>query len=378
MAQNDRQGTRQLPKAGYDLSIKDSSSMSALYWAAEKGDEDQFKSLLDQADADITEEDNYGRSAIHCAAEHGHKGIIESLVKHPHVDVNKVDKFGRTALLWAVENNHQEVVEFLLENGVDGDLQEGSGQTALFRAAWRGWDNLVKSLLKHGVKLHLKDKEERTALHAAVEAEREATATLLLTTAIEINAEGDYDSIATAVLTKFWNSMKSWCGRIIRWSARNRYKKVLEWLFEDKVRANDPLEDIQGWSAFQAVAAEGHLEIVKKLLDVGADVNVPAGKYGRTALQAAAGEGHLEVVEKLLDVGADVNAPAGEHGRTALRAAAEKGYLEVVEKLLDAGADVNAKDNYGDIALRAAAERPSRGRRETAQRSQGLMNLYSI
>ncbi|PSN59122.1 hypothetical protein BS50DRAFT_626869, partial [Corynespora cassiicola Philippines] len=67
----------------------------------------------------------------------------------------------------------------------------------------------------------------------------------------------------------------------------------------------------------------GHGDIIERLLQEKADVNVaPAGyKEGRTALQAAAGGGHLAIVERLL-----VNAPAGDGGgRTALQAAAGGG-----------------------------------------------------
>jgi ankyrin repeat protein len=69
--------------------------------------------------------------------------------------------------------------------------------------------------------------------------------------------------------------------------------------------------------------------------------NAPAGQYdGFTALQAAAGGGHLEVVERLLAAGADVNAPAGQYnGFTALQGAAEGWHIEVAERLLEAGAE---------------------------------------
>jgi ankyrin repeat protein len=55
----------------------------------------------------------------------------------------------------------------------------------------------------------------------------------------------------------------------------------------------------------------------------------------------AAGEGHLEIVKLLLEHGADVNAKTAYE--TALHLAAEKGHLEIVKFLLEHGADVNAK-----------------------------------
>ena len=48
------------------------------------------------------------------------------------------------------------------------------------------------------------------------------------------------------------------------------------------------------------------LELVRLLLDKGANVDIQGGKYGN-ALQAAASEGFVEVVRLLLDKGANVN-----------------------------------------------------------------------
>jgi ankyrin repeat protein len=62
---------------------------------------------------------------------------------------------------------------------------------------------------------------------------------------------------------------------------------------------------------------------------------------GETALHLAAGEGHLEIVKLLLEHGADVNAKTAYE--TALHLAAGEGHLEIVKLLLEHGADVNAK-----------------------------------
>ncbi len=71
----------------------------------------------------------------------------------------------------------------------------------------------------------------------------------------------------------------------------------------------------------------------------GINVNADPGFGGQTALQAAAGAGHLDVVKHLLDAGADVNTKqAGEGQLTALHAVAKAGHSDVARKLVDAGA----------------------------------------
>ena len=63
-------------------------------------------------------------------------------------------------------------------------------------------------------------------------------------------------------------------------------------------------------------AERGHLEVVRLLLEAGADKDA-ATQPGATALMFVAKNGHLEVVRLLLEAGADKDA-ATEPGATAL------------------------------------------------------------
>ncbi|PQE14393.1 multiple ankyrin repeats single kh domain protein [Rutstroemia sp. NJR-2017a BBW] len=93
-----------------------------------------------------------------------------------------------------------------------------------------------------------------------------------------------------------------------------------------------------GPTLLQAALERGNVEIVRLLLDAGADVN-PSGIYEPRAIQSKDG---IET-RRLLQLGADVNAPAGEYdGSTALQAAAKNGDLPLCYTLVQAGADVNA------------------------------------
>lgn len=101
------------------------------------------------------------------------------------------------------------------------------------------------------------------------------------------------------------------------------------------------------------VSLFGYNEVVKMLLDKGADVNAQGGFYGN-ALYAASEQGHNQVVKILLNAGADVNAQGGFYGN-ALQAASEKGYQQTVKILLNAGADVNAQGGFYTNALQATS-----------------------
>ena len=84
-------------------------------------------------------------------------------------------------------------------------------------------------------------------------------------------------------------------------------------------------------------ARDGKLDIVRKLLIQGVDVNMK-GEDGGTALLYAAGGGRIEIVRELLKHGAEVNAKSNT-GNTALTLAAKYGHAEVTRYLLNCGAD---------------------------------------
>jgi ankyrin repeat protein len=100
-------------------------------------------------------------------------------------------------------------------------------------------------------------------------------------------------------------------------------------------------------------AKKGDAKKIKKLLDVGVDINYE-GSSGCTALHLATDCGHEAVVRVLLSNGADPMAKSSE-GRTPLHSAARIGHTAVVRLLLEQGVDVEAKDPSGSTALHIAA-----------------------
>jgi ankyrin repeat protein len=110
-------------------------------------------------------------------------------------------------------------------------------------------------------------------------------------------------------------------------------------------------------TALQAASCRGYKDIVRLLLESGAEVNQLAGDYGY-ALQGAACYGHEECVKLLLDWKADVNAKGGEH-HTTLHAAAFNGHEKIVETLVERGAAINdtgSEDRGQSPLIEAAAE----------------------
>ena len=112
--------------------------------------------------------------------------------------------------------------------------------------------------------------------------------------------------------------------------------------------------DNNGETSLWMASKEGNLEVVRLLLDAGANVD-KADNKGMTPLYVASYMGHLEVVRLLLDAGADKD-KADNNGMTPLYIASYKGHLEVVRLLVDAGADKDKADEYGRTPLLIASQ----------------------
>ena len=85
----------------------------------------------------------------------------------------------------------------------------------------------------------------------------------------------------------------------------------------------------------------GWKDVVKYLLEEGADVNKREKHNGLTALHEAAIGGHYDIAKLLFVRGANINVRDIVFGFTPLHAASIGGHTNVVKLLLDAGADVN-------------------------------------
>ena len=96
-------------------------------------------------------------------------------------------------------------------------------------------------------------------------------------------------------------------------------------------------------------------QYIKKAIERGADINDNNYDYyyGRNALIKAAHTGELEVVKTLIENGADVNAQS-RHGITALMYAASEGNFDIIKYLVEHGADVNIKSEDGETAIKSA------------------------
>jgi ankyrin repeat protein len=118
--------------------------------------------------------------------------------------------------------------------------------------------------------------------------------------------------------------------------------------------AKPDARDEQGATALMYAVSSNRREVIRLLLDRGADLHA-RDSFGLTALGHAA-QSEPETVSLLLDRGAEVNARSHTGLSPLMLAANSAGAnLKVISLLLAAGAEVNAADNDGFTPLIWAA-----------------------
>jgi ankyrin repeat protein len=242
---------------------------------------------------------------------------LERLIKQG-ADPNKRNDAGATALMWSAVD--LEKTRVLLAHGADVNAKSDDARTPLMIAAGRpGGAPIVKLLLAHGAKVNPTSNpgaESSPLIEASVAGDAE-TMRALLDRGAEFKDIGGF-----AIM----NAVGADC------------MKCVDLLVARKMDAT------QYTIALQGVASVDNPDLIRLMLDHGADVNA-ADPTGRTALMYAAVSDALpvDVVKMLLEKGAKVNAKSthqqsGDTGRTALDLARMHGDTPVGDLLLKSGA----------------------------------------
>ena len=134
---------------------------------------------------------------------------------------------------------------------------------------------------------------------------------------------------------------------------KNSQPKDSEKKTDREIKTNMKLDNISP-NELCSMAKEGNLKKVILILDH-PDCDINMRESGLTALMWAAHHGHLQIVKELIQRGADIDL-INDSGWTALLAASQQGFVKIVESLISAGANVNAADSDGWNALMRAKQ----------------------
>ena len=107
-------------------------------------------------------------------------------------------------------------------------------------------------------------------------------------------------------------------------------------------------------------AYKGYNEIVRVLLEAGADVRAVDPGMKATALHAAAYAGRAEAAKILIEYNIDINKQGPYNGYTALHDAIWQNNVDVVKVLLNSNADLSLRSHEGKTPLEFAKSKNHR------------------
>lgn len=328
-----------------------------------------------------------GRTALQAAAKNGNIELMAEFICLG-ADINAAASpiNGRTCLQAAAEEGHTKLVQFLLDSGAEVNAAAAAkyGLTAIQAAATAGHLSVVKMLLTAGADIHLPSTERGySAVSAAVRGENLGIVQLFLKTEspngqgdllppiLRASIEGETEIVQclieaganiNALRTDKPSLGYGYSCIALEAALRGGHQDIIDLLFDAGAGCTDQVPGLRAalgaastiWRySFEPI----HMDIARKLLNAGADVNRAFSNIGMP-LHNAVYIGRLELVQMLLDAGADVNSRTPD-GNTALLNAIRKGNTDIIQVLLDAGADLSSSSliDRGRTALQEAAAR---------------------
>ncbi len=352
---------------GMEINRTDERDFTPLMAAASENHVEVAR-LLIQAGAEVNFLNQHGWTALIEAADEGSLEVARLLLESG-AEVNlRGPESNRSALGMAASEGHEEMALLLLNSGAD--LYQAGGQSAIHLAAEEGRQRMIDLLVKRGVDINATDERGRTALSYAAEEDQTEVVRFLLAAGADPQRVDDHGRIALDYAAAE--------------GADGSFELLIEAATEGHYDADESTTEKRqrqeyGRSLLNphllvTAAAEGHLDIVKKLLAAGLDPD-DADREGRTALMAAAAENHPRMIELLLKNGArtengcnindtsidrkqdgtTVTVLSFYRGATPLIVAISEKNTAAVRALLTGGADANG--NCEKMKMEVAGDR---------------------
>jgi uncharacterized protein len=359
---------KKLLKAGANVEAANADGQTALMVVARSSNVEAANLLL-KAGAKVNAREQWrGQTALMWAAAQSQPEMVRLLIKHgakvnDRSNLTRVERQvtaeprmqqrppgGLTPLLYAARAGCLDCAKELVRGGADINLPDPEGITPLIIAGLNLSFDVAAFLVKEGAELDVWDTWGRSPLYAVVDMNTLPT-----------GGRADRPSSDATSGTELVKRM------LERGANPNLQLKIvppLRSLRDDR----GPDAVLQAGTTPLARAAKGgDVEVVRLLLAHGANPSLPTAP-GVTPLMMAAGTGYsgrdsrgryqtdeqaMEIIKLLLDAGADINQRAGDGG-TALHGAAGRGRNEVINLLVAKKADLTVKDTRGRTAADVA------------------------
>ncbi|NXF04265.1 ASB3 protein, partial [Smithornis capensis] len=240
----------------------------------------------------------------------------------------------------AAREGNVEILRKLIKQGYSVDVPDNRGWVPIHEAAAHNSSECLRLLINAAPSdgyIHLRTFEGLCALHLSA---RRGSLECLR---VLLEAGADLNDVTTDATTTLFLAVES------------KRTEVVKFLVQHGANVEGP-HCWSGWNSLHQASFQGSTEIMKILLEKGASKNC-RDDFGITPLFVAAQYGQLESLRLLVSHGADINSQAKDRA-TPLLLAAQEGHLECVELLLTAGADPNlyCNEHNWQLPIHAAAE----------------------
>jgi ankyrin repeat protein len=324
---------------------------TALHWAVHRDNLEILNALLD-AGAKPDRVTRYNIAPLTLAAQNGNAALIDRLLD-AGANPDTVSEEGQTALMTAARNGSAAAVRTLLRRGANVDLAESyRGQTALMFAAGEGNTGAAELLLEFDAKLHERSKGGYTPLLFAVRNNRYDTVKFLLEQGANVSDRipDGTSALSLAIL----NADFDLAALLLEAGAdpnvpdpRGHPLHVVAWLHQPGKPPDFAMNGEDPQPVPQPRGKLSHLDMVRLLLDKGADPNVTIAWPERRF-----GSGGLARNPPNLNIGRHYLA---YQGATPFYLAARNGDEPMMRVLAAGGADSRRPTRFGVTPLMAAA-----------------------
>ncbi|CAH8617120.1 unnamed protein product [Schistosoma intercalatum] len=301
-------------KANPNLPARD--GYTALHIASKEGRHDLLGQLL-EAGADLNARTKKGFTALHLAAKRGQVKVAKQLIQAQPKSVNAIGQNDLTPLHIATHYNRLPVVQLLLDNNAQVDCRAGNGYTSLHMAAKQNHLDIATLLLAHeSDQIQIANSSSRsgfTPLHLAAQEGHTDMVSLLLQHGADPNHQSK-NGLAPLHL-----------------AAQEDHVSVAQILKSAGAKVS-PLTRA-GYSPLHTACHFGQINMVRYLLDLpdAPDINQRT-QMGFTPLHLAAQQCHSQVVRLLLEMGADSNV-RNQQGLTPAHIARKQHYVTIFDIL---------------------------------------------
>jgi ankyrin repeat protein len=348
-----------------DVNAPQGDGMTALHWAADRGDSAMAAELL-RAKASVKPRTRIGAyTPLHIAARTGNPAVVRALLSAGS-DVKATTTSGATALHFAAAAGNADVVKALLAKGADPNARESTwGQTPLIFAAEYGPAAAIQVLMKHGadasIHTRLANLTDDAAREQAAEKKRRAVLISFEPPARHDSAEADYKKALEAARAAARANAPRTAGDSANAQAGGQAGGRGNQLPVREPRGPFTPQQIQAAiDSGRAVMGAEKLpaDSVKEEVDtlnggVQGYIKQVGSVGGMTALHHAVRQGNLDAALALLDGGANINDTSLVDGTTPLLMAIINGQFDVAIRLVERGANPNLASASGMAPLYA-------------------------